>query len=94
MTQFQKYVGEQVPFTVDYTAALPAGETLQAASTVTARLKGTDYLAAYLVDMVTLNSTSMQARIKGGEAGKVYIVSFVAITQNYTLIEEIELTVR
>jgi hypothetical protein len=90
----KKYATEVRPITIDFTGALPSGETLVAGSTVTAvNSLGVDASAA-LLGTKTVASPDITIIIKATAAG-TYVITFTAITTptTFSLVEYVNLTV-
>lgn len=85
---------EIVPVTIDYTGALPSGETVSASSTVTAATSaGVDATSTVLTGQSN-TTTHLSIVLKATSAG-YYLLTFTAITSPsaYKIIEEMQLTV-
>jgi len=94
MMEKTKFTTEVIPLTVDFTAALPTGETVSASSTVTAVTSaGVDATAALLTG-VTNTSTTLSVTIKATAAG-AWLITYTAITSpgGFKIVEQVQLTV-
>ncbi|TAK63648.1 MAG: hypothetical protein EPO24_04050 [Bacteroidetes bacterium] len=89
-----KQPSEQIPLSLDFSAVLPTGETVQSSSTVKiVDPDGADVTATMLLDSST-DDSAVYAIITGGTGLLDYKVTFTALTQNYKFEEDIVLKVR
>jgi hypothetical protein len=89
-----KQPGEKIPCTLDLADYLPAGETIQNASTVVITdATGAD-MSAVMLHATSINSPKITAVLKAGTSGAFYTVTFFIVTETYQFEEEVRLAVR
>lgn len=82
-TYIDKQPSEDLPIAVSFVNRLPAGETIQNTSTVTATLDdGTD-ASSFLSGSPSISNPIITVKVTGGAQGRDYSLRFLAITQNY-----------
>jgi hypothetical protein len=92
----QKYTTEIIPLTVDFTAALPTGETVGATSTVTAATNATPPVDATTALLTGQTNTTvlLTATVKASAIG-TWMLTYTAITSpgGFKIVEYLQLTV-
>lgn len=88
-----KFAGERYPVGMDFRDLIPAGETIQTSSHVKAYdSAGTD-VTNTLLEGYTISGTQVVGILQGGVMGGAYVIEFFAVTENYTLEDNITMFV-